>query len=100
MRKFQVLTMLFSSCFHVNLKGLVEHNKPNFIPPTSGMINYVLLKFGNLSYSNEFRYGSIVLFNVLEHEVDGYLKIVEAHSAGFLPEIRKEHCLMHLISFG
>ncbi|KAK4758034.1 hypothetical protein SAY87_019335 [Trapa incisa] len=46
------------------------------------MINYELLKFGNLSYSNEFRYGSIVLFNVLEHEVDGYLKIVEAHSAG------------------
>ncbi|KAK4758040.1 hypothetical protein SAY87_019341 [Trapa incisa] len=78
--------MLFSSCFHVDLKGLVEHNKPNFIPRTSGMINYVLLKFGNLSYSIEFWYGSIVLFNVLEHEVDGYLKIVEAHSSGLLPE--------------
>ncbi|KAK4769131.1 hypothetical protein SAY86_027281 [Trapa natans] len=89
----------------VDLKSLVEQNKPNFIPPTSRMTNYILLKFGNLSYNSEsdgclsgsgccymvvFQYGSIVLFNVPEHEVDGYLKIVEAHSSGLLPEMRKD----------
>ncbi|KAG2274008.1 hypothetical protein Bca52824_056563 [Brassica carinata] len=31
----------------VDLKGLVEQNKHNFIPPTSRMTNYVVLKFGN-----------------------------------------------------
>uniref|UniRef100_A0A2P2JRT9 Uncharacterized protein LOC105127434 n=1 Tax=Rhizophora mucronata TaxID=61149 RepID=A0A2P2JRT9_RHIMU len=33
----------------VDLKSLVEQNKHNFIPPTSRMTNYVVLKFGNLS---------------------------------------------------
>lgn len=37
-----------------------------------------------------FQYGSIVLFNVPEHEVDGYLKIVERHASGLLPEMRKD----------
>ena len=37
-----------------------------------------------------FQYGSIVLFNVREHEVDGYLKIVEKHASGLLPEMRKD----------
>lgn len=37
-----------------------------------------------------FQYGSIVLFNVPENEVDGYLKIVERHASGLLPEMRKD----------
>jgi uncharacterized Rmd1/YagE family protein len=37
-----------------------------------------------------FQYGSIVLFNVCEHEVDGYLKIVRKHASGLLPEMRKD----------
>lgn len=37
-----------------------------------------------------FQYGSIVLFNVCEHEVDGYLKIVKKHASGLLPEMRKD----------
>lgn len=37
-----------------------------------------------------FQYGSIVLFNVSDHEVDGYLKIVEKHASGLLPEMRKD----------
>lgn len=37
-----------------------------------------------------FQYGSIVLFNVREHDVDGYLKIVEKHASGLLPEMRKD----------
>uniref|UniRef100_A0A2N9E2Y6 DUF155 domain-containing protein n=1 Tax=Fagus sylvatica TaxID=28930 RepID=A0A2N9E2Y6_FAGSY len=89
----------------VDLRSLVEQNKPNFIPPTSRMTNYVVLKFGNLSeinglgaslsgstscYMVVFQYGSIVLFNVREHEVDGYLKIVQKHASGLLPEMRKD----------
>ncbi|KAJ9159986.1 hypothetical protein P3X46_025431 [Hevea brasiliensis] len=89
----------------VDLKSLVEQNKPNFIPPTSRMTNYVVLKFGNLAepsglgtcitgrnscYMVVFQYGSIVLFNVREHEVDDYLKIVRKHASGLLPEMRKD----------
>ena len=35
----------------MDLRGLVEQNKQNFIPPTSRMTNYVVLKFGNLASS-------------------------------------------------
>ncbi|GFS45924.1 sporulation RMD1-like protein, putative [Actinidia rufa] len=41
-------------------------------------------------YMVVFQYGSIVLFNVHEHDVDGYLKIVEKHASGLLPEMRKD----------
>ncbi|KAK9283667.1 hypothetical protein L1049_011919 [Liquidambar formosana] len=90
----------------VDLRSLVEQNRPNFIPPTSRMTNYVVFKFGNpnpdpnvlgasLSQSDccymvVFQYGSIVLFNVRDHEIDGYLKIVEKHASGLLPEMRKD----------
>lgn len=37
-----------------------------------------------------FQYGSVVLFNVSDHEADGYLKIVEKHASGLLPEMRKD----------
>ncbi|KAK6791748.1 hypothetical protein RDI58_010829 [Solanum bulbocastanum] len=90
----------------VDLRSLVEQNKQNFIPPSSRMTNYVVLRFGdtkkaasalgaNLSgsdccYMVVFQYGSIVLFNVSDHEVDGYLKIVERHASGLLPEMRKD----------
>ncbi|XP_028790654.1 uncharacterized protein LOC114746595 [Neltuma alba] len=105
----------------VDLKSLVEQNKPNFVLPSSRMTNYVVLKFGNLldsrdkgvKYDNStiyniqapgapclsgsncyymvvFQYGSIVLFNVPEDEVDGYLKIVKRHASGLLPEMRKD----------
>ncbi|XP_060184852.1 protein RETARDED ROOT GROWTH-LIKE-like [Lycium barbarum] len=90
----------------VDLRSLVEQNKQNFVPPSSRMTNYVVLRFGdtkkapsalgaNLSgsdccYMVVFQYGSIVLFNVSDHEVDGYLKIVERHASGLLPEMRKD----------
>lgn len=41
-------------------------------------------------YMVVFQYGSIVLFNVRDHEVDGYLKIVEKYASGLLPEMRKD----------
>ncbi|XP_057476823.1 protein RETARDED ROOT GROWTH-LIKE-like isoform X2 [Actinidia eriantha] len=90
----------------VNLRSLVEQNKPNIIPPTSRMTNYVVLRFGNAKaepnglganltgsdccYMVVFQYGSIVLFNVRDHEVDDYLKIVRRHASGLLPETRKD----------
>ncbi|XP_021819185.1 uncharacterized protein LOC110761102 [Prunus avium] len=90
----------------VDLRSLVEQNRLNFIPPTSRMTNYVVFRFGEPSNSNNglglslsgsdccymvvFQYGSIVLFNVREHEIDGYLKIVEKHASGLLPEMRKD----------
>ncbi|KAI4351199.1 hypothetical protein L6164_005578 [Bauhinia variegata] len=90
----------------VDLKRLVEQNKLNFVPPSSRMTNYVVLRFGNLSdtkglgasclsgnsccYMVVFQYGSIVLFNVPEHDVDGFLKIVQKHASGLLPEMRKD----------
>nr|GMC50145.1 sporulation protein RMD1 [Ipomoea batatas] len=90
----------------VDLRSLVDQNKQNFIPPTSRMTNYVVLRFGytkpdpnvlgsglsgsDCCYMVVFQYGSIVLFNVRDHEVDGYLKIVEKHSSGLLPEMRKD----------
>lgn len=90
----------------VDLKRLVEVNKPNFIPPTSRMTNYVVLRFGNLNselkgsdsslcgsdccYIVVFQYGSIVLFNVPDNEIDGYLSLVKTHASGILPEMRKD----------
>ncbi|XVF23705.1 hypothetical protein REPUB_Repub13aG0062800 [Reevesia pubescens] len=102
-RSIPVRAYFFSTS--VDLRGLVEQNKQNFIPPTSRMTNYVVLKFGNLATSPGpgafisgsdccfmvvYQYGSIVLFNVREHEVDEYLKIVEKHASGLLPEMRKD----------
>nr|XP_043634117.1 protein RETARDED ROOT GROWTH-LIKE-like [Erigeron canadensis] len=90
----------------VDLKGLVDENRPNYVPPISRMTNYVVLRFGstkpdiigsgaNVSgsdcrYMVVFQYGSIVLFNVRDHEIDGYLKIAEKHASGLLPEMRKD----------
>ncbi|EOA20790.1 hypothetical protein CARUB_v10001126mg [Capsella rubella] len=88
----------------VNLRSLIEQNKQNFIPPTSRTANCAVLKFGNHSdptgttagciswtdciYMVVYQYGSIVLFNVREHEVDEYLKLVERHAYCLLPEMK------------
>ncbi|KAK9154150.1 hypothetical protein Sjap_001630 [Stephania japonica] len=103
----------------IDLRGLTDQNKSNcigsllrrddkanFMPLWSRMTNYVVLRFGdaksnsldvdgglsesNCSYMVVFQYGSVVLFNILDHEVDGYLKIVERHASGLLPETRKD----------
>ncbi|XP_074305482.1 protein RETARDED ROOT GROWTH-LIKE-like [Silene latifolia] len=90
----------------MDLKSLVDENRTNFIPPSSRMTNYVVLKFGNLKpvpnglgatlsgsdcrFLVVFQYGSVVLFNVSDQDVNTYLKIVEKHSAALLPERRKD----------
>lgn len=42
------LTVAWWLCGSVDLKSLVEQNKQNFIPPSSRMTNYVVLRFGDL----------------------------------------------------
>ncbi|KAI3799782.1 hypothetical protein L1987_35085 [Smallanthus sonchifolius] len=90
----------------VNLRTLVDQNRSNFIPATSRMTNYVVLRFGSTKpeltgagatisgsdccYMVVFQYGSVALFNVRDQEIDGYLKIVEMHASGSLPEMRKD----------
>ena len=54
----------------------------------------------DFSYMVVFQYGSIVLFNIREDEVDGYLKIVEKHASGLLPEMRKDGKKFKCISTG
>uniref|UniRef100_A0A5B6YJR0 Putative sporulation protein RMD1 n=1 Tax=Davidia involucrata TaxID=16924 RepID=A0A5B6YJR0_DAVIN len=104
--KLSIPVRAFFFSTSVDLRSLVERNKLNFIPPTSRMTNYVVFRFGNIKsepngsvaslsgseccYMVVFQYGSIVLFNVRDHEVDGYLKIVEKHASGLLPEMRKD----------
>ncbi|XP_026390797.1 uncharacterized protein LOC113286378 isoform X1 [Papaver somniferum] len=85
----------------IDLKGLMAENEDNLIPHTSGEINYAVLKFGNgssqtpsrdseaklnessHSYMVVFPYGSTVMFNMLDGEVDKYLKIIKRHASGF-----------------
>ncbi|XP_073125565.1 protein RETARDED ROOT GROWTH-LIKE [Henckelia pumila] len=104
--KARIAVRAFFFSTSVDLRTLVDQNKQNFITPSSRMTNYVVLRFGDLKsdphglgsslggndccYMVVFQYGSIVLFNVSDHEVDGYLKIVERHASGLLPEMRKD----------
>lgn len=37
-----------------------------------------------------FQYGSAVLFNIVDNEVEAYLKIVRRYASGLLPEMRKD----------
>ncbi|CAD5179155.1 protein RETARDED ROOT GROWTH-LIKE [Musa acuminata AAA Group] len=94
-------------CTSIDLRSLQAQNAFNVIPPTSRATNYVVLRYYDVKndphvmesgFPNEsvchymvvFHYGSVVLFNVTDHEADGYLKIVEKHASGLLPEMRKD----------
>lgn len=80
----------------IDLKGLVNENEVNFIPSTTPATNNVVLRFGDTgssppgslnngsySYMSVFPYGSIVLFNIPDHDMNKYLNIVERHTSGF-----------------
>lgn len=41
-------------------------------------------------YMVVFQYGSAVLFNIEEHEVEDYLHLIRRHASGLLPEMRKD----------
>ncbi|KAL4184460.1 hypothetical protein AMTRI_Chr10g1130 [Amborella trichopoda] len=94
----------FFLCTSVDLKSLQAENGKNVIPPTSrvGAANYILFRYCNLPgledftipscsrYMVVFQYGSAVMFNIGDHEVDRYLEIVRKHASGLLPEMRKD----------
>ncbi|XP_068636314.1 protein RETARDED ROOT GROWTH, mitochondrial-like [Aristolochia californica] len=92
----------------IDLRSLQNQNAYNVIPSTSRASSYIILKYcdfkgdpqeleevdfgskSNCCYMVVFHYGSVVLFNVSDHEIDGYLKIVEKHASGLLSEMRKD----------
>lgn len=59
----------YDLCCSVDLKGLVEQNKPNFIPPASRMTNYVVLRFGNLKTELNvgFRWFHLISYSLVLH---------------------------------
>ncbi|KAJ8637012.1 hypothetical protein MRB53_011279 [Persea americana] len=93
-------------CTSVDLSSLQAENRSNLVQPTSraSSSNYACLEFCNYPHELEvgfesgsncrylvvFNYGSVVLFNVPEHEVDEYLEIVKKHASGLLTEKRKD----------
>ncbi|XP_042460147.1 protein RETARDED ROOT GROWTH, mitochondrial-like [Zingiber officinale] len=92
-------------CTRIDLKSLQTRNLSNVVMPhiTS---EYIILRYYDVEIDAEFmktdfasesschymlvfHYGSVVLFNVSDPEVDNYLKIVVEHASGLLPEMRK-----------
>ncbi|KAG9439555.1 hypothetical protein H6P81_019720 [Aristolochia fimbriata] len=92
----------------IDLRSLQNAYADNVIPTTSRATNFTILRFcddaletqvldganfgseRNCCYMVVFQYGSTVLFNVSDVEVHDYLKILEKHVAGLLPEMRKD----------
>lgn len=93
-------------CTSIDLKSMQVENLCNIIPPTSRSTNYIALRYcdfppdsagaGSEEYGScyrymvVFQYGSAVLFNIEEDEVDSYLDIVRRHASGLLSEMRKD----------
>ncbi|PWA55439.1 hypothetical protein CTI12_AA428210 [Artemisia annua] len=95
-------------CTSVDLKGLQFELSSHVVRPTSRSTNHIALRFCNYnsdyteisveespsshSYMVVFQYGSAVLFNVEDHEVESYLAIIRRHSSGALKvhEMRKD----------
>ncbi|KAA8529379.1 hypothetical protein F0562_033822 [Nyssa sinensis] len=90
----------------IDLKSMQAENSGNVVPPSSRSSNCIALRFCNFPpeatgigveqnvscchYMVVFPYGSAVLFNMEDHEVESYLEIVRRHASGFLSEMRKD----------
>jgi uncharacterized Rmd1/YagE family protein len=91
----------------IDLKAMQAENLCNVVPPTSRSTNYIALKFSdftpsgiyslderesvsNCKFMVVFQYGSAILFNVDDNDVDRYLDIVRRHASGLLTEMRKD----------
>ncbi|XWS64211.1 hypothetical protein CRYUN_Cryun06bG0167000 [Craigia yunnanensis] len=93
-------------CTSIDLKSMQAENLSNIVPPSSRSSNYIALRFCDFPpditalgmkdkvsccrYMVVFHYGSAVLFNIEDHEVESYLEIVRRHASGLLPEMRKD----------
>lgn len=104
-------------CTSINLKSLQEEQSRYFISPNSRSSKSIAFRFSNsppstngiiikptassYSYMVVFQYGSAVLFNVEDQEVEHYMQILRRHASGLLSEMRKddyavqENPLMH-----
>ncbi|KAK6280917.1 hypothetical protein POUND7_014742 [Theobroma cacao] len=47
-------------------------------------------KVSSCRYMVVFQYGSAVLFNIQDHEIESYLEIVRIHASELLPEMRRD----------
>ncbi|KVH96173.1 Protein of unknown function DUF155 [Cynara cardunculus var. scolymus] len=72
----------------VDLKSLQVEISSHVVPPTSRSINHIALRFCNIN--SDYTYGSAVLFNVEDHEVESYLDLIRRHASGLLQETRKD----------
>ncbi|KAL6566450.1 hypothetical protein OROGR_002065 [Orobanche gracilis] len=101
----KITVKAFFLCTSIDLKGVQAENSRYFIPPTSRSSNSVALRFCDSPWKNGgvvketvgchrymvvYQYGSAVLFNVPDHEVDIYLQAVSRHGSGLLTDIRKD----------
>ncbi|XP_057947987.1 protein RETARDED ROOT GROWTH, mitochondrial [Malania oleifera] len=93
-------------CTSINLRSMQAENSMNVIPPTSRSSNYITLQFcdfppeiagaeveekvSSCRHMVVFQYGSAVLFNIEDKEVDSYLEIARRHASGLVPEMRKD----------
>lgn len=92
-------------CTSIDLKRMQAENLCNVVPPISRSTNYIALRYCSFpteitalgvkdcicsQYMVVFQYGSAVLFNIEDHEVESYLEIVRRHASGLLPEMRKD----------
>ncbi|KAF3777855.1 Sad1-interacting factor 2 [Nymphaea thermarum] len=93
-------------CTSFDLKGLQAENAYNVIPPASRSSNYLVLRFCDIPpevagfgvlengdcyrYMVVFQYGSAVLFNIADNDVERYLELARRHASGLLPEMRKD----------
>lgn len=96
----------FFLCTSIDLKSMQAENSSYVVPPSSRSSNYIALRFCNFSsdsketgaednvsccrYMVVYQYGSAILFNMEDHEVDYYLEIVRRHASGLLQESRKD----------
>ncbi|KAL5759430.1 hypothetical protein ACOSP7_017955 [Xanthoceras sorbifolium] len=90
----------------INLKSMQAENLSDVVPPSSRSSNYIALRYcdfpsditalgveenvSHCRYMVVFQYGSAVLFNIEDHEVENYLHIIRRHASGLLPEMRRD----------
>ncbi|XP_030552642.1 protein RETARDED ROOT GROWTH, mitochondrial [Rhodamnia argentea] len=90
----------------IDLKSLQAENLGNVLPATSRSSNYIALKYSALPsdirglgakerashchYMVVCQYGSVILFNIEDDEIETYLKIVRRHASGLLPQRCKD----------
>ncbi|KAJ9709438.1 hypothetical protein PVL29_001086 [Vitis rotundifolia] len=96
----------FFLCTSIDLRSMQAEHWSNIVPPSSRSANYIVLRYydfpseitgigsednvGCCHYMVVFQYGSAVLFNIVDNEVEAYLKIVRRYASGLLPEMRKD----------